>query len=329
MRRAGVIFIFGLLAVGGVAWWVVLHGRPAEVVWQGYAEADYVKVAPVLEGLLTSVSVARGDEVNEGAPVFTQDEINDRAARDQAARQLAQSQEQLANLLAGGKATEILQAEGNLADAQATLTRAKLDFERGQKLLGSGFETQQNVDQLNAAYLSAQARVKVTEAALEQQHTPMGREGEIKAQRAAVAAAQAALEMAEWRLSQRRVVAPSHGHIVDVIAFAGETVAAGAPVVSLLPPENIFVRFFVPEAQLASIHHGDKVSFRCDGCASNLSGTISFISPTAEYTPPLIYSEDTRAKLVFLIEARPPPDEAVLLNPGQPIQVRPISDARR
>jgi HlyD family secretion protein len=324
MRRFAVIFILGLLGAGGAAWWV-LHRRPADTVWQGYAEADYVKVAPVLGGLLTEVSVARGDEVKAGAALFSQDEINDRAARDQAARQLAQAQEQLGNLLAGGKPTEILQAEGNLADAQATLTRSELDFDRAQKLLGSGFETQQSVDQLRAGYLSAQARVKVTEAALQQLHTPMGREGEIRTQRAAVAAAQAALGMADWRLSQRRVVAPARGRIADVIAFPGEMVAAGAPVVSLLPPENIFVRFFVPEAQLASMHYGEKITFSCDGCRAGLHGTISFISPTAEYTPPLIYSDETRAKLVFLIEGRPPPDQAVLFNPGQPINVRPAA----
>ncbi len=327
-RQFAIGIIILAVAAGGATWWLLSRHTPA-IVWQGYAEADYVKVGPILQGLLTSVSVARGDEVEMGTPLFTQDDINDRAARDQAARQLGQAKGQLANLLAGGKETEIEQAEGNLADAQATLTRTELDYVRGAKLLSSGFETQQAVDQLQAAYLSAQAKVKVAAAALEQMYTPMGREGEIKAQRAAVAAAQAALEMAEWRLSQRKVVAPTRGRIVDVIAFAGETLDAGAPVVSLLPPENIFVRFFVPERQLSSMHYGDKVAFSCDGCAPNLSGTISFISPTAEYTPPLIYSEDTRAKLVYLIEARPPPDEAVRLNPGEPIQVRPVADARR
>lgn len=327
MRQVAIwLVIAGLCA--GAAWWV-LNRKPAQIVWQGYAEADYVKVGPVLAGLLTSVSVKRGDEVEAGTLLFTQDDTDDRAARDQAARQLAQSKEQLANLLAGGKQTEILQAQGNLADAQATLTRAKLDFDRGEQLLGSGFETLQNVDQLRASYLSAQARVRVSEAALAQTQNPMGRENEIRAQQAAVAAARAALGMAEWRLAQRKMFAPAHGRIVDVIAFPGETLAAGAPVVSLLPPANIFVRFFVPEPQLSAMHYGTRVAIACEGCARNLYATISFISPTAEYTPPLIYSEDTRAKLVFLIEARPPPAQAVLLNPGQPIEVRPIAGARR
>jgi HlyD family secretion protein len=99
--------------------------------------------------------------------------------------------------------------------------------------------------------------------------------------------------------------------------------AAGAPVVSLLPPGNIFVRFFVPEPRLSGIHAGDPVSLTCDGCPADLSATISFISPQAEYTPPLIYSESSKAKLVFLVEARPPPDQAARLNPGQPVEVRP------
>lgn len=328
VRRLAIWLVIAALFAVGAVWWV-LSRKPPKVAWQGYAEADYVKIGPVLEGLLTSVSVGRGDEVDAGALLFTQDEINDRAARDQAARQLNQAKEQLGNLLAAGKPTEILQAQGNLADAKATLVRAQLDYDRGQKLLASGFETEQNVDSLRAAFLSAEAKVNVSQAALQQMQNPMGREGEIKMQRAAVAAAQSAFAMAEWRLAQRKMFAPAHGRIVDVIAFPGETLAAGAPVVSLLPPGNVFVRFFVPEPQLSSIHYGERVAFSCDGCAQNLHGAISFISPTAEYTPPLIYSEDMNAKLVFQIEARPPPDQAVLLNPGQPVEVRPMASGGR
>jgi HlyD family secretion protein len=112
------------------------------------------------------------------------------------------------------------------------------------------------------------------------------------------------------------------------MASPGETLAAGTPVVSILPPENIFIRFFVPEAALASLHRGDAVAFGCDGCPAALEGTISFISPQAEYTPPIIYSEETRAKLVYLIEARPPPDQAARFNPGQPMEVRPLDKAK-
>ena len=102
---------------------------------------------------------------------------------------------------------------------------------------------------------------------------------------------------------------------------------AGGPVVSLLPPANIFVRFFVPEPALSTIHQGDRVALSCDKCADGLTATISFIAPRAEFTPPLIYSESSKAKLVFIVEARPSREQAVRLNPGQPIEVRPAGSA--
>jgi HlyD family secretion protein len=231
----------------------------------------------------------------------------------------------LANLQAGGKPTEIQQAEANLADARSTQDRMQTDLQRDERLLPAGGISVQVLDQVRADFRSAQAKVAVAEAALAQLHAPMGREWEIKAQSAAVEAARAALEMAAWRLEQRRVVAPVGARVADVLARPGETIAAGAPVVSLLPPANILVRFFVPESALASIHKGDPVALHCDRCPRDLVATISFVSPQAEYTPPVIYSESSRSKLVYLIEARPRPDQAALINPGQPIEVAAIA----
>ena len=321
MRLA--ILAITILGIGiGWLWWSQQRDTAAPA-WQGYAEADYVKAAPVEQGLLTGISVARGDQVAAGAPLFTQDDTHDRAARDQAARQLAQAKAQLANLEAAMKPTEVTQAEADLTDARSTLERARADLQRDEALLRSGYATAQTVDQRRSDYRSAEAKEQHAEAALVQARAPMGREREIEAQRAAVAAAQAALEMAEWRLAQRTVTAPVGGRVADVLAQPGETMAAGAPVVSILPPGNIFVRFFVPESALSGLHRGDPVSFGCDGCPPGLTGAVSFISPAAEYTPAVIYSEATRAKLVYRIEARPRPDQAALFNPGQPIDVRP------
>jgi HlyD family secretion protein len=326
VTRRGLLAIAALLLVGasaGLWWW--WHRPAAPAAWQGYAEADYVKVAPTQPGQLTSVAVARGDAVAAGSPLFTQDDTAERAARDQAARQLDQARQQLANLESGGKLTEIQQAEANLDDVRATLIRTQADLQRSVALLRDGFATKQSVDQLSADYRSAQAKVAANEAALAQLRAPLGRATEIKAQEAAVQAVRAALDMADWRLAQRSVAAPLGGRVADVLAQPGETVAAGAPVVSLLPPANIFVRFFIPEPALSSVHRGDTVALACDGCPAGLRATISFISPQAEYTPPVIYSESSRAKLVFLIEARPPPEQASRLNPGQPIEVRPLA----
>jgi HlyD family secretion protein len=319
--RLAVIVMVILVAGMGWLWWSQ-QSNNAPPAWQGYVEADYVKVAPVQQGLLTAISVARGDQIAKGAALFTQDDTAERAARDQAARQLSQAEQQLANLETGGKPTEVTQAEANLADARANLARAERDLQRDEALLRRGYATAQSVDQRRADHRSAEAKVQAAEAALAQAKAPMGRQREIEAQRAAVAAARAAVAMAQWRLDQRTVTAPVSGRVADVLAQPGETMAAGAPVVSILAPENIFVRFFVPETALSSLHRGEPVAFACDGCPSGLVGTISYISPTAEYTPPLIYSESTRAKLVYRIEARPRLDQAALFNPGQPMDVR-------
>ncbi|MGH6920001.1 MAG: HlyD family secretion protein, partial [Geminicoccaceae bacterium] len=129
----------------------------------------------------------------------------------------------------------------------------------------------------------------------------------------------AQLAQAEWRLDELAQAAPQAGLVVDTLYRPGEWVAAGAPVVSLLPPENVKVRFFVPEPRLGAIAVGDEVEVRCDACPPDLAAEISFIAPEAEYTPPVIYSREMRAKLVYLVEAKPRQPDA--LRPGQPVDV--------
>ena len=323
-QRFIVVTALMLLAILGVTWWWT-NRRPPPVEWQGYAEADFVKVGPTQQGLLMSLHVARGSRVAAGSALFDQDDINDVAARDQVARQLKQAEEQLANLQAGGKPTEIEQADANLADASAAREKIEADLRRSETLAKTFAATQQLVDQQRADLRSARARVQGLEAALAQLRAPMGRDSEIKAQQQLVESLRAAVTMAQWRIDQRHVTAPVTSVVADVLARPGETIPAGGPVVSLLPPENIFVRFFVPEGQLAEVHAGDGVALLCDRCPADLAAIISFISPQAEYTPPVIYSEASRAKLVYLVEARPPRERAALINPGQPIAVRPLS----
>lgn len=327
MARRILIIILVAGAALFAGWWLLLRPRGPEIVeWQGYAEADFVKVGPTQQGLLTAVHVQRGDKVAKGAALFDQDDADDRAAVEQIARQLAQARDQLDNLKSGGKPTEIQQAEANIADQMAARDKIQADLTRNQSLLKTGSATAQIVDQESADLRSADAKIRALQAALAQLKAPMGREGEIAAQASAVEAARAALEMAKWRLDQRHVASPATGTVADVLARPGETLAAGAPVVSILPPENIFVRFFIPEPALSGVHKGDQVRLLCDGCPPDLTATVSFIAPQAEFTPPVIYSKSTRAKLVFLAEARPKPAEAALLNAGQPVSVRPIKE---
>jgi HlyD family secretion protein len=323
-RRFTALAAILLAGTAGAGWWWMTR-TPAPVEWQGYAEADFVKIGPTQQGLLTSLYVARGSRVAAGAPLFDQDDTADVAYRDQMSRQLKQAEEQLANLQAGGKLTEIQQAEANLDNAKAARDRIEGDLRRNEILVKTFAATQQLVDQQRADLRSAIAKVQAMEAMLAQMRAPMGREGEIKAQAAMVESLRAAVAMAQWRIDQRHVMAPATGVVADVLARPGETIPAGGSVVSLLPPENIFVRFFVPETRLSEVHNGEKVRLLCDRCPADYAATISFISPQAEFTPPVIYSESSRSKLVYMVEARPPREQAALINPGQPIAVRPLA----
>ena len=122
-------------------------------------------------------------------------------------------------------------------------------------------------------------------------------------------------------MSQRAIASPVTGRVNDTYYVAGDWVPAGLPVASLLPPANVKIRFFVPEPALGRIKPGQAITFSCDGCGPPMSATIAFISDRAEFTPPVLYSRDNRAKLVFLVEAKPSPDVAARLNPGQPVDV--------
>jgi HlyD family secretion protein len=328
-RGRGTLLVAAVAAIVGLGAWQWLARPPAAMQWQGYAEADYVRVGPTQPGLLVSLAVARGDDVAAGAPLFAQDDAGDRAARDQARAALAEAAARLANLKSPAKPTEIAQAQADVRDLSAARDRIAGDLARAEALLPSGAATRQQVDQWRADARSAAAKVQAAEAKLAQMISPTGRHDEIVAQQAAVEAARAALAEAEWRLAQRQVSAPVGGRVAETYALPGEMLTAGTPVVELLPPQNILVRFFVPEPELPRIHLGTAVAVGCDHCPPDLRATVSFIAPQPEFTPPVIYSESARGKLVILVEARPPPARAVLLKPGQPLDVRPLPEPLR
>ena len=224
-------------------------------------------------------------------------------------RQLRQAEEQLANLAGKPEASrqKSCRREANLADAQAARDKIQSDLKRNELLVKTNAVSQQLVDQAaRRPALRRIAKVQGLEAALAQMRAPLGREREIKAQQAAVEAAHAAVDMTQWRLDQRHVMAPVGGIVADVLARPGETIPAGGAVVSLLPPENIFVRFFVPETAARRGPYRRMGPARLRQLPRPTStATISFIAPPAEDTPPVISSESIRAKLVYRVEARP------------------------
>ncbi len=320
--KPGVRNVILLLAAGLLGWGIWYRTRPAPTSgWQGYAEADYLKIGPTQAGQLTRLDVQRGDQVKPGTLLFEQDAAFDQATLQQANGQLHAAEAQLHNLSTKSRAQQIAQAQSSLAGTIAVLNLAEANFNRNQKLYLTHAIGRQTLDQSQSDLLVATAQNKASAAALAQLEKPLGRAAEISAQNFTVQAARAAVAAAQWHLAQRVVKADVTARVVDIEALPGETVGAGAPVVTLLPPGNIFVRFFVPETDLGSLHVGQKVNFSCDKCPAHLTGTLSFVNSQAEYTPPVIYSESSKAKLVFMVEARPPPAQAPLLHPGEPITV--------
>jgi HlyD family secretion protein len=148
------------------------------------------------------------------------------------------------------------------------------------------------------------------------------REDERRAAGANVAAVEQALAQARWRQSQKQQTAPQDGLVSETFFRVGEWVNAGQPVLALLPAGAIEARFFVPERELGALKLGQAVGLTCDGCGGTISARIDFIANQAEYTPPVIYSNAQRARLVFMVEARPAAADATRLKPGQPLDVR-------
>lgn len=175
--------------------------------------------------------------------------------------------------------------KSDLLSAEATVANTQQSFTRAQELLRTKTGTQKDFDIAQAANRDADAK----------------------------------LNWAKTRLARRNVTAPVNGVVQQIYYRPGELVPTGRPVVSVLPPGNVKIRFYVAESELPKIVVGDEVGVSCDGCAENLKAKVSFLSRSAEYTPPVIYSQEERSKLVFLIEARPEKPEAFRV--GQPVTV--------
>ncbi len=291
----------------------------------GYVEGEFVRLAPIENAEVRVVSVRRGDRVEAGQPLAVLENTDVEIAVAQASAALAQAQAQLADLKQGRRPEEIAVLEAALSSARAQAEEAKRVFERTQDLFNRGIASQAALDNAQTAVTTAQAAVGRAEADLAVARLPARAEA-ITAAEHQVEQAQAALEQARWRLSKRTITAPESGRISDVIRNAGDLSGPAAPVISLLPDGAVKLKLYVPERQFSTIQIGDRLAVSCDGCPDNLTALVSYASPEPEFTPPVIYSLETRQKLSHLIEARPD-GETKPLKPGQIVDVR-LADAK-
>ena len=286
--------------------------------WQGYIEGEYMLLASPYAGQLQKLFVRRGDQVESGKPVFALEQENERAARTEAEERMKSAQARLENLQVARRPPEIAALREAVNQAKAAAEFSRVQLAREEDLMKKGYTTRPKLDEARSAYQRDTARVKEAEAQLKNAQQPLGREGEREAAEAEMEAAKAALAQAAWRLEQKSVAAPASGLVQDTFFVEGEWVPAGRPVASLLPPGNVKARFYVPEPALASMQIGKPLEIRCDGCEA-IEAKVSYVSSQAEYTPPVLYSKESRSKLLFLVEARLP---GAQLRPGQPVDVR-------
>jgi HlyD family secretion protein len=257
--------------------------RPTDNGWLGYAEGETAMIAAPSAGWVSGMTIKRGDSVTKGQTLFRLDDI-----RQEAAANIAKASLEAAN--------------AQIAEARATLALTQKELARQTNLVREQAGTAQALDVARSNYQTARARLAQLEAQANQ--------------------SKANLTDTSYQLAERSITARTQGRVEDIFFREGEYAPAMTPVVAILPPENVFVRFFVPESEFGKIRLGQKVGISCDGCAQNITASISFIASKQEFTPPVIFSVGNREKLVFKVEARAP--GGLKLNPGQPVVVRPL-----
>jgi HlyD family secretion protein len=321
-RPPRIVFVLLAIAVILIAWLLIAPRlRPAPAL-SGYIEGETLYLASPIAGSVANIGVERGQRVaGNGKPLFVIKPDQLAAQNAQAAAELAAALAQAEDVRKGQRPVElgVFAAEQAAAEAQARDARSTLN--RITPLAAKGFVAKAALDDARAAYDSAAAQARA--AGQRFNAAKLGaRTDQIRTADARVAQARAALAESGARLEDLAPAAPAPGRVEDVFYQRGEWVAANQPVVALIPDDRVFVRFFVPEKEVMAYAVGTHIRFTCDGCREGLGATIRYVSPRPEFTPPVIYSRESRDRLVFMIEARP--DAPRSLQPGLPVDVEPL-----
>lgn len=318
-RRLPILVLLAVL--GGAAIWYFTR-QTAPDPWLGYVEGEALYVAAPVSGTLASRPVERGGRVSVGATLFALDPRTADASAAQAAAQVAGAEASLSDLgAARERRPEIDVARAAEASARAQLVKAEADYRRFADLAAKGFASRTQLDAARAARDSAAASVAQAQAQQRSGELTVGRTAQQAAAAAQVQGAKAALAAEARRRQEIAPVSAVSGRVEQTYFNPGEWVPANQPVVSVIPDDKRKIRFFVPQDRVAGLRMGQTVRFSCDGCGGERTATVRFIAPRAEYTPPVIYSEHARAKLVFMVEAALPADKPLPL--GLPVAVMP------
>lgn len=286
----------------------------------GYVEGDLLFIGPDEAGRVTGLPIAEGTNVTAGQTLARLEDNVQKANLAAAEAALAEAVARLEKARAAQQRPEevaVLQAsERRLMTA---LDLSRIDLDRQKSLVPKGAASQASLDTAQHQYDQNAASLDEVRRQIDLARIA-ARDEDIAAAEAVMRQATANRDAAQVRLDHRTLTAPSDARVQTLYYRVGELVPEGKPVASLLPPGLVKIRFFVSEPQLAAITIGGTVEVSCDGCRP-ARARISFISDRAEYTPPVIYSREERAKLVHLVEALPL--DPALARPGQPVTVRP------
>lgn len=297
-------------------------GGKHDPAYPGYVEGEFVYISAPVDGRLEQLSVARGQQVAAGARLYVLEGQDQKAARAEAAQRLAGAEARVENLKRSRRSAELEMTAAQVDQAKADSALADTVLVRDEELYQKGLIPELRLLQSRADAKAKKARLAELVAQLRLATDSIGRRDEVAAAGNDAAAAAAVLEHADWQLSQSIGIAPGAALVQDTYYRPGEWVPATRPIVSLLPPENIRLRFYLPESELARLKIGQTVSVHCDGCPQSLTGELSFISTEPEYTPPVLFSDENRTRLVYRVEARPATNALAWLKPGLPIDVR-------
>jgi HlyD family secretion protein len=301
---------------------LVSCARNVSETYQGYVEGEFVHVGAGIGGRLGRLLVSRGQTVQPQTVLFELEANQETAGVKQADATLSAAQAQLADLETGRRRPEVDVVQAQIEQAVAAEQQSASQLARDTAQLEAGGISRAQLEASRAKHEIDVARLRELRGQLAVADLA-ARPDQIHAQRSQVAAARAAADEARSRLDEKRGLATQSSVVVDTLFREGEWVPPGSPVVRLLPPANVKIRFFVPQGSISIFPIGRKMTVHCDGCAEPIGATVSYVSTEPEYTPPIIYSNETRAKLVFMIEARPAIERASLLRPGQPVEVLP------
>ena len=288
----------------------------------GYIEGDYRYLAAPRSGWLKSVTVNLGDTLHRGQLAFNYRSDAEQFAVNQADAQLQSQIAQSQNLTTGARPEEIASLQAQLKSAQAQLLLAKQTLQRFQMLQRSAAVAQVQVDEMVAQVKTAQASVDSIQAQIRAANLP-ARKQTLTASIATSKAAKAALEKAQYDLSQLNVNSELAGEVSQVYYHTGEYVTQGQPIVQLLPKSSRKIIFYIPQDKLSTLKVGQVVKLQSIASQQPLSNaTINYISPQASYTPPVIYSNENADKLTFRVEGvLNTADNMPNLQVGQPVQV--------